>query len=173
MRSPIPHLVHPFIPKFTAVGLLQGCSLCIVPLHVPREKISTPALQDVLTGGPGKPGWPWKPCGETELSWVLPNGHGSSSQRERGWQEGAVGMGSATWGSHLIALLTSTAWEPALTPRSLQTASVSPLGSLGPPPPPHNPAPTAGPMAPGRPSKPGGPWGRESRAQIEAATMLQ
>lgn len=24
-------IVHPFVPKFTAMGLLQGCSPCIVP----------------------------------------------------------------------------------------------------------------------------------------------
>lgn len=37
----------------------------------------------------------------------------------------------ASWGSHLIAFLTSTAWEATLTPRSLQTAKHEPLGVPG------------------------------------------
>lgn len=128
---------------------------------------------DILTGGPGKPGWPWKPCGETRAE-PDPNSH-ILPDRGPGGPRGPLGD------AHLVPLLTGAAWEPTLAPRPLRREGVRWVGGtvLHPQPPtlpwPHPPgsrsgwAPTAGPVGPGRPSKPGGPWEGEERDQMDMA----
>lgn len=144
---------------------------------VPEHRSPQPR-QDILTGGPGKPGWPWKPCGETRAEpdpdgHILPHGGPGDPCPHRP-------LGDA----HLVPLLAGAAREPALTPRSLRREGVrwvgrtlqhpwppqpSPLPSPQPPGSRSGWAPTAGPVGPGRPSKPGGPWEGEEQGQMNVA----
>lgn len=90
---------------------------------------------DVLTGGPGKPGWPWKPCGETRTEpdpngRILPYGGPGDPHPCRT-------LGDA----HLVPLLAGTAREPTLAPRSLRKEGARWVGSTSLHPQPPRPSP--------------------------------
>lgn len=133
---------------------------------------------DVLTGGPGKPGWPWKPCGETRTEpdpngRILPYGGPGDPHPCRT-------LGDA----HLVPLLAGTAREPTLAPRSLRKEGARWVGStsLHPQPPRPSPLPPHSPPGTdqsghlplalrdlgGRPSR-GGPWEGEELGQMDVA----
>lgn len=67
---------------------------------------------DLLTGGPGKPGWPWKPYRETRAE---PDP--TATPCPMGVLRGVL---SPFGDTHLVPLLSGASREPALTPGTLR-----------------------------------------------------
>lgn len=81
-------------------------------------------LWDALTGGPGKPGWPWKPCGDT------------TAEQD---PDGCILPRGGPGGAHLLPLLTSAARKSTLSPWPLQKEGVRRVRSISlHPQPPHS-----------------------------------
>lgn len=150
-----------------------ACSLHLIPWDVPVPPQSNPpphpylAARPVRTWGhtaraehhlPGTPPCAAHRCWGMHSPEVLGSRAGPGNPAEkRELSQTPTATSCPTGGprdpcppgdAHLVPLLTSTAWEPALTPRSLQRDGVKWVGSTLLHPQPLQPPPTASPQSP-------------------------
>lgn len=122
--------INPALSPLILMGLIWGCSLHLIPLVGPPIPIpgavgtrghTTPnSLWDSLTGGPGKPGWPWKPCGEKRAEKNPTDTPHSQTPQPDPAPCGSCWSCPPFGDTHLVPLLSSTSREAALAPGALR-----------------------------------------------------